>query len=662
VNLVNLKFFKFSAIALCIFFSISLSAQSPKTDSLIAVIELLEDDSVKVNALNELSLNLWDSNPDSSISYARDALALGNKIHFKKGVAYALKNIGLVHFMKSDYMEVLNYWNQSLIMFDSVGDKIGVSNILNNLGAVYVNQGDDAKAIEYNLRSLKVAEEIGDKLRIASAYLGIGNVYLNKVENHDKSLTYLQQALYLSEELGEYDAIGNASVNIGEIYFLKENYDSALLYYEKSLNAYKIDGKGNVPYSLNNIGKVYTKRGEYATAISYHQRAFNISEQINDEFQMAQSLIGEGDAYRISKDYKNALKPYKTGEELVKKIGALKELKEIYEGLSLANSALKNYNDAFNYQTLLTQINYDIYNADNDKQIERLQFSYDIDKKQGEVDLLTKDKALQAVEMQRQKVVKNAFIIGFILIILIAIGIYRNYKNKVKTNLLLDKQNHEIESLLLNILPAETAKELQKDGYATPRQYNSVSVLFTDFKGFTKIAEGLKPHELIAELNSFFNAFDDIIEKFHLEKIKTIGDAYMCAGGIPIANQTHPTRIVKAGLAMQEFMKNKNEQRIRQGMVAWELRVGIHTGPIVAGVVGKKKYAYDIWGDTVNIASRMESNGEVGKVNISSATYELVKNDFECSYRGKIEAKNKGFIDMYFLEHPKEAKLQLQKK
>ncbi len=128
----------------------------------------------------------------------------------------------------------------------------------------------------------------------------------------------------------------------------------------------------------------------------------------------------------------------------------------------------------------------------------------------------------------------------------------------------------------------------------------------------------------------------------------------MCAGGIPVANETHPLRVVKAGLTMQEFMKTKNEQRIKQGMQTWELCVGIHTGPIVAGVVGKKKYAYDIWGDTVNIASRMESNGEVGKVNISSATYELIKEHFECKYRGKIEAKNKGFIDMYFLEKEKE--------
>lgn len=200
------------------------------------------------------------------------------------------------------------------------------------------------------------------------------------------------------------------------------------------------------------------------------------------------------------------------------------------------------------------------------------------------------------------------------------------------------------------------AKELQISGKATPRDYESVSVLFTDFKGFTKIAEGLTPNELVTELNTFFQAFDSIVEKHELEKIKTIGDAYMCAGGIPTATNDHFIKTVKAGLEMQEFMFNTNEKRKEQGLVPWELRVGIHTGPVVAGVVGKKKYAYDIWGNTVNIASRMESNGETGKVNISSATYQLIKDNYSCHHRGKISAKNVGEIDMYFIENEIAAK------
>jgi len=204
--------------------------------------------------------------------------------------------------------------------------------------------------------------------------------------------------------------------------------------------------------------------------------------------------------------------------------------------------------------------------------------------------------------------------------------------------------------LLLNILPAEIAEELQSSGYATPRHYQTVSVLFTDFKGFTKIAEGLSPNELVEVLNTFFKAFDKIVEEYSLEKIKTIGDAYMCAGGIPSEDNSHIYNIVRAGLAMQECVMDINVKREEIGQLPWNLRLGIHTGPIIAGVVGIKKYAYDIWGDTVNIAARMESSGEVGKVNISEATYDLVKDKFICHHRGKILAKNKGEIDMYFVE------------
>lgn len=213
----------------------------------------------------------------------------------------------------------------------------------------------------------------------------------------------------------------------------------------------------------------------------------------------------------------------------------------------------------------------------------------------------------------------------------------------------LQEQTEKTEELLLNILPAETAEELKSKGKATARHYDLVSVLFTDFKGFTKIAEGIKPEELINELDICFIKFDEIIAEYNIEKIKTIGDAYMCAGGLPIRNKGNPILITLAGLEICRFMEKLGEEKKLKGQPFWELRLGIHTGPIIAGVVGKKKFAYDIWGDTVNTASRMESSGEVGKVNISGTTYELIKEYFDCTFRGKIEAKNKGKIDMYFV-------------
>ncbi len=214
----------------------------------------------------------------------------------------------------------------------------------------------------------------------------------------------------------------------------------------------------------------------------------------------------------------------------------------------------------------------------------------------------------------------------------------------------LEASRKKSDELLLNILPASIAEELKSQGQAMSRGYEHVTVLFTDFKGFTMAAEKLTPSELVQELDKCFYYFDEVVERYNLEKIKTIGDAYMCAGGIPEPNRTNSVDIVLAALEIQKFMSQMGEIKSGLGEPFWEIRLGIHTGPVVAGVVGKKKFAYDIWGDTVNTASRLESSGEPGRVNISETTYNLVKDFFVCTYRGKVHAKNKGEIAMYFVE------------
>ncbi|WCL48896.1 adenylate/guanylate cyclase domain-containing protein [Leptospira sp. GIMC2001] len=217
-----------------------------------------------------------------------------------------------------------------------------------------------------------------------------------------------------------------------------------------------------------------------------------------------------------------------------------------------------------------------------------------------------------------------------------------------------EKERNKSNQLLKNILPDGVAEELKNTGTVVPVQYESTTILFTDFKGFTKIAESMTPNELINQLDGAFLQFDEISERFNLEKLKTIGDAYMSAGGLPIPNQTHPYDVCLAALEICAFMDQVKFIREKIGQPSWEIRIGIHTGPVIAGVIGKKKFAYDIWGDAVNIASRMESAGVPGKVNISEATYELVKDFFVCTPRGSIDVKNKGEMGMYFLERIRE--------
>ena len=219
-----------------------------------------------------------------------------------------------------------------------------------------------------------------------------------------------------------------------------------------------------------------------------------------------------------------------------------------------------------------------------------------------------------------------------------------------KQKVLVETEKAKTDSLLLNILPDEIAEELKQFGRSYTRKHQEVTVLFADIKDFTMIAEKLPPEKLVTQLDEVFRAFDNIVEKYDIEKIKTIGDAYMCACGLPRLNENNAVTTVRAALDMQEFIKGFALSTKIQNLPIFEMRIGIHTGPVIAGVVGNRKFVYDIWGDTVNLAAQMEQRSEAGKINISGTTFALVREHFNCTYRGKISAKNRGEVDMYFVE------------
>ncbi|MGE0078591.1 MAG: adenylate/guanylate cyclase domain-containing protein [Bacteroidales bacterium] len=241
-------------------------------------------------------------------------------------------------------------------------------------------------------------------------------------------------------------------------------------------------------------------------------------------------------------------------------------------------------------------------------------------------------------------------------------------KNLENANAVLEKQQQEIqiqsklleeeklksENLLKNILPWEVAYSLQKKGIYKPKKFKEVSVMFTDFVGFSKVSVAYENiDEFLNVLSNYFEAFDEITSQRFIEKIKTIGDSYMCAGGLPRTNRSHPFDTVLAALEIQRYAKAMAELAKEENKSIWSLRVGIHSGSVIAGVIGKHKFAYDIWGDTVNVASRMETACETGKVNISETTYAYIKDYFTCTPRGKIPAKNIGEIEMFFVERIK---------
>jgi class 3 adenylate cyclase len=255
-------------------------------------------------------------------------------------------------------------------------------------------------------------------------------------------------------------------------------------------------------------------------------------------------------------------------------------------------------------------------------------------------------------EVRRKNTTRNIFIISAVFLLLGVIGIYRRMVFTRRAKKAIESEKERSDNLLLNILPSEIAEELKEKGRADARNFEKVSILFTDFRRFTEISEKLSAEELVSEINTCFEKFDSICQKYGIEKIKTIGDSYMAAGGLPIPSEDSARNTVLAGLEMAECMVNHKKESDAMDKTSFEMRVGIHTGPVVAGIVGTTKFQYDIWGDTVNTASRIESSGEVGKVNISAATYEAIKDEpsFNYKYRGKIKTKGKGEMDMWFVE------------
>lgn len=629
----------------CVFFLVVVvkfcTAQENKSDSLKSILSSAPDDTSKVELLLTLSRSYFSTDPLAAIFYATKAKTLSEKLNYPKGKGYALKNIGLVHYFQSNYEEAHNFWQQSLKVFEDMRFRKGEANLLQNLGNIYYDQGQDEKALEYYLKALKAGEEIHDSLRIAEVTGNIAAVYGKKKATYEKAIEFDLKALAINKELGNNQAIGTITSNLGEIYFMKGDDTTALKWFEESVKAY--EDSENTPYALSNIGRVYRKRKDFDKAISYQKQAFEFAKKLDAKYEMARALNWLAKTYYDKKDIKDALITYLDAKKIAEEINAQDELKDIYEGLALCYSENNDFGNAFKYQTMLIAIKDTIYNIETDRKLGSLVFNYEIDKKQNEISLLTKDKEIQEQVIQKQKIVRNTFIGGFAVVLIFA-GVFFTQRNRIS------KEKKRSDELLLNILPEETAEELKATGSAKAKSFDSVSVLFTDFKNFTQASEKLSPEELVQEINNCYSEFDKIITRHGIEKIKTIGDAYMCAGGLPVANATHPIDVVAAGIEMVQFIEKNKAERIANNQPFFELRLGIHTGPVVAGIVGIKKFAYDIWGDTVNTASRMESSGEIGKVNISGTTYELVKDKFSCVHRGKVTAKNKGEIDMYFVK------------
>jgi adenylate cyclase len=523
----------------------------------------------------------------------------------------------------------------------------------NLMGVSSANKSDNPKALEYYQRSIKIAEEIGNKEISSIAINNIGNIYFRQ-EDYHKALKYYQRSLKIKEELGDKKGSAITITNIGIIYSRQGEYSKALEYYQRSLKiSEEIGNKRGSAITINNIASVYRGQGDYPKALIYFQRSLKIKEELGDKKGMALVIKDIGTLYQMQGDYPKALEYCKRAVSISEEIGALDREKEACKCLYDTYKAMGKGNEALVYLEKILVIDDSLNAQEIYKKLLQMEFD-----KRVFADSLKSEEAKLIVEHEHEREVlekekqRNILLGSALFILLFSGGLWGRLRYVKKAKSAIEKEKDRSEMLLLNILPAEVAEELKEKGHSDAQLIDHVTVLFTDFKGFTALSEQVTPRELVADLHACFSEFDHICGKYGIEKIKTIGDAYMAAGGLPIPNQTHATDVVKAALAMAGIVEKGKSDKIAANLPFFEIRIGVHTGPVVAGIVGVKKFQYDIWGDTVNTASRMESSGAVGKVNISQATYEILKDDSEFTFesRGKIEAKGKGEIDMYFVK------------
>ncbi|WP_338791801.1 adenylate/guanylate cyclase domain-containing protein [Bernardetia sp. Wsw4-3y2] len=489
--------------------------------------------------------------------------------------------------------------------------------------------------------------------------------------NTRQAIDYLNEAVRYSASVKDYDNLGKTYSLLGGVYKGQKNYDLAIQNYEKASKVYdRLGDKKKVASSYYLGGIMYAETKQYNRAIYNFEETIRIARQANDAKLILQSTEYLSKVHRAKGDYSNAQLYANLTEKIrnpAEEVINLEEKKDkvLEDSLNFSPTELKQKKEEVavltNKQKLITQEQIDALLAENTIKADSLKEVF------AHIEALETEK--KAGEKLFMFIVSGVALIAVLLIVFIIIQ-SNTVRAKKKANKELATANHELEAkneeieqqkemierekerseaLLLNILPREVAEELKHNVELKPRSYDQVTVIFTDFKGFTKAAELLSPEELINELAECFSEFDTICERWNLERIKTIGDAYMCAGGVPTPNYTNPVDAVSAAMEMQEVIEQLKQKKILQGKPYFDMRLGIHTGAVVAGVVGKKRFAYDIWGDTVNLAARMESSGEIGRVNISEYTYSLVRDYFFCSYRGKIQAKNKGEVDMYFV-------------
>jgi len=624
-----------------------------KIDSLLSELPKAKGDTNEVKLLNNLSYTLLYREKDKGVDYAQKGLKLSERINWQEGKALSYNNLAISSHAQSQYSRAIEYWNKALKIYNKIGNKSRAASILGNIGNYYNSLSDYAKALEYYIKSLKFFEDSGYEYGIATMLGNIGNIYIYQ-SDYEKTLEYYFKALKIYEEIGDNFGIARILGNIGIVYNDQSNYNKALEFYQKALKKNKeLGAKEQIAIVLGNIATIYDAQSNYLEALEYYNKSIKIQEEIGDKDGIAINLGNMGSLYfalsqdsvkinsdeldkyisldkivNINKSIEFLLKSIKIGEET----GEINNRSEFLKTLALAYKQKGDMRNAYEALEEHHKFKDSVFSQENADKIAALEKAREDDLKQKEIE---KQKIRIAEQEKREQLILYFSIGFFIVMAVVMIVIYRLLKRSDK--------------LLYNVLPVSIAKRLKKKEHPISDYFTQASIVFIDIVNFTELAKDEDPRRVVEALNKIFTKYDTIANKYGLEKIKTIGDSYMAAAGIPEVQKDNTHRAAQMALEVKELME---DYHTADGTKI-EVRIGLDCGPVVAGVIGENKFIYDMWSDAVNTASRMESSSESGQVHITERFKEAVSEyeEFEYVERGEIEIKGKGKMKTYYIEN-----------
>ncbi len=594
----------------------------------------------------------------NALEYNEKALRLAEELDNNAGVATYLGTIGLVYGNLSDYPIALEYLGKALSIDEELGNKKGVARHLGNIGLVHHYLSDYAKALEYFGKAMSISEELSDKAHLANSLSNIGNVHEN-LGDYPRALEYFGIALGIAEELGDKSGVAPKLGNIGGVYCDLSNYPKALEYYDKALSiAQELGNKSEVATNLGNIGGVHFYLSDYPKALECYGKALSIVEELGNKSGVAIHLGNIGTVYMKLSDFEKAQENLERGISLLEELGRRSVVGEFKGSLGelYASESNPNRDEAKAEAYLLDSIavseelgtkKYDAHKTLADlyeKQKRWDEAYYHLGKYfrlEKEVQSEEARKKAQLMEQQKQ--------------------IAEREKEIAIAKAAADAQMSATTKLLYKVLPQSVATRMIEGEEEIADYFTNVSILFADIAGFTPISADMPAIIVVRFLNYVFGEFDSIMKKHGCEKIKTIGDGYMAVCGAPTACEDHAERLAAAAIEMQDTITLP--ESIREYMpkgVKLGVRIGLHTGSVVAGVIGEERFVYDIYSDAVNTAARMESHGEENKIHVSSDFFRHLQNRFAMTKntthgitfekREEMEIKGKGVMRTYFLE------------